>query len=186
MILQLATWWVEHLVPGDIEEDDKAVYLYGAECFINEALSDIVLFIGGLLLGRLPEVILWTIGFTVLRVNVGGYHAPSHFLCISLSTIVGLSSVLLNPLWIRFPYATGVILVLIILLIAYLAPVLHRNRPISLPEQAQIKRKAIIITVVESLLICLFWNIPLISASLTGALVTVTVLAILGYFVNPK
>lgn len=186
MIIKLATLWVNHLVKTDIDEDDREVYLYGAECFINEAISDLMLIIGGLIIGHLPEVILWAISFTILRVNLGGYHAPTHFLCILSSTVLGLLSTCVNPLWIRFPYAAMGILGFSIIVVALIAPVLHINRPIPLPEQKKIKKRAVFIIVIEIIFIFLFHKAKFVSASFVSGLVFAVLLGIIGYFFNPK
>ena len=73
----------DKLIRSGLPADKKEVYVYGLECSLNLIISDSILLTYAFYMGQIPELLLWLICFSLLRTHVGGYHAPSHFLCIS-------------------------------------------------------------------------------------------------------
>ena len=86
MIRNLAEKIGHSLIHGGMPEENFEIYAYGAECFLNLFISEILLLTFGLFTHRLPEILLWDISFMLLRRQIGGYHAHSHFSCIICST----------------------------------------------------------------------------------------------------
>ena len=71
----------------DVDDDQKEVYIYGMECFINTAVPVIVLFVWAVYIGCIPETFIWIVSFTLLRKITGGYHASSQMKCIGGSIL---------------------------------------------------------------------------------------------------
>lgn len=85
-----------HLSPAP---DEIEVYIYGMECFLNTAITILILFIWGILTNTLLETCSWIIAFSILRHHVGGLHAPTQFACITSSCLLGISNYLVINLF---------------------------------------------------------------------------------------
>lgn len=73
-----------------------AVYRYGLECILNECIADCLIFTIGCLSHKPFEMFLWMATFTICRINMGGWHAPNHFICISCSVLAGSVPLLMS------------------------------------------------------------------------------------------
>lgn len=181
---QIANWIV--INGGDAENEE--VYAYGAECFINELISNLILLGCGILFHCLPELVIWFLFFVPLRTNIGGYHASSHFNCIFLSTLLAMVCVWASPLLVIYPIWIPLCLGFSILVTFLIAPVTHPNKPISQERQVQVRKRTRIIVLAESILVgILYLFAPGWIASLGCiSILSACLLAILGKYRNPK
>lgn len=61
---------------------EQEIYTYGIELILGDIFNFIILLIVACLLGRILEMAIWSFTFLVSKKYTGGYHAPSHLLCI--------------------------------------------------------------------------------------------------------
>lgn len=76
------------------DEKDKYpldVYTYGFELIISSLMEFLILMIFGSLLGKLVEVIVFVITFSMVRLFTGGYHAKTYLRCGAITVITFLS-----------------------------------------------------------------------------------------------
>lgn len=123
---------------------NKEVYVYGLECFISELIGDLFLFIIAALLGKLDEMLVWIISFLAIRTQLGGYHCNNHFHCLLFSTLLGISGVFLNIVWLRFPISAFLLTSLCFFFIVKYAPIIHKNHPLSKSQKNHSKKHGII------------------------------------------
>ena len=90
MIVRLASKGASFLCRNSETPAPFDLYQYGLECILNECISDICILSIGLLFHMPLHMLVWAGVFTVCRINMGGWHAPNHFLCISCSVLAGL------------------------------------------------------------------------------------------------
>lgn len=112
-------------------QTNKELYIYGLECLISEFIGNLLLFITAILLGKLLEIVVWTIIFLAIRTQLGGYHCSSHFRCLIFSTILGIMSLVLNYYFIILPNIALIISIVCLPIIAKYAPIIHKNHPLS-------------------------------------------------------
>ena len=75
---------------------DIDVLSYGLECILNTLITTIFILMLGIILHHIILYIIWIIYFSILRKYFGGFHAPTHFLCITLSIITCTLTILLS------------------------------------------------------------------------------------------
>lgn len=179
----IANW----LVANGAAKENKELYRYGAECFLNEIISEAFLLLFAGLSGRLIEMVIWLICFTVLRVNIGGYHSKSYIVCMILSITLGCSAILFYPILISLKIIMIVFSVLLLYVVIKIAPVLNVNHPISTNKKKKVKKLSIGVGSIEVLLILgnLKDNV-LLSSLIFSAFMCATILGIIGYMKNKK
>lgn len=96
MIHTLAIKIVDFLMKYGTAKKSRAIYIYGTECFISECIGNILLFTIAFPLHEEYMMLIWLISFLSIRIHIGGYHANSHWMCLVISTLIGVSSILLN------------------------------------------------------------------------------------------
>lgn len=170
MIKSISCRIADYLVEKGADPAKREVYSYGLECLINYILSDLLLYTFAALFHQLPAVFVWSVSYTLLRTNIGGSHASTHAACIIFGTIIGMCSLFLNPLWMLSPILPVILLVLILVDIAALAPVVHVNHPVSSKNRKKAKRKALVITLLGffAAYILYYYHIYLANAILSG------------------
>lgn len=125
-------------------KNNRDVYIYGLECFISELIGNLCLFIFAAFLGKLGEMLIWTISFLSIRTQLGGYHCSNHFRCLLFSTLLGISGMFLNTVWLHFPNIALVIIFFCFLFIMKYAPIVHNNHPLSKSQKRHSKKYGII------------------------------------------
>ncbi len=180
----------DFLVKKGANPQQREVYSYSMECLINYLLSDLLLYGTAALFHQLPAVFVWSVSYTMLRVHIGGYHAPTHAACIILGTILGMCGTLINRIW---PLSVALPVLLFALILAYIivfAPVVHKNHPVSAKNKKKSKWKALFVTLLgylAAIIMYAFGN-PLANAVLSGfacALLLALIATLLSYF-TPK
>lgn len=125
----------------EINNDNLEVLQYGLECIINTLIPIIILFIVALYNHMVIDLFLWLATFLITRNYIGGYHAKTHFRCIFISTILGLSALFI--IWYHKPFyviETSLVAITILLIIFKWGPIVHDSTVCNFTE---LKTKAI-------------------------------------------
>ncbi len=169
MIHNIAVKIVDLLLKYGSAPKSRDIYIYGTECFISEMIGNFLLFCIALPLHQGWAMLLWLISFLSIRIHLGGYHAPYHWLCLLVSTFIGISSIFFNWIWISIKGYSLLVLLLCDAYIFLTKAVVHKNHPMS-PKKLYRERlllliNTFIITIV--VVVCLFvgnnWYSPILS-----------------------
>lgn len=79
--IRLSNFWATN---GLVKQTDVELYRYGLELLLSTAANLVILFFISLLLCHPSALIYFLVSFIPLRTTAGGYHATSHFKCITL------------------------------------------------------------------------------------------------------
>jgi len=146
---RLTSWLVSKKI---IEEKVLEVYAYGFELIVSGLINILLMAITSVLFGRYYDWLLFLAAFIPLRMTAGGYHASSHFKCISVGT-VGFSVLLaVSSLPTDWTIFILVIATLSFLLILLFSPVEARNKKLK-EEHCKNNRVASIYVGVVNILI---------------------------------
>ena len=129
---KLSEMLANKLVQNGANAEMEGVYAYGIECTLSALLIVILQIAAGLVLGKPLQMLVFILAWLPLRMFVGGAHANTHFACTLVSVGLGILSILLSECII----ITQILLLIILLLTGYcvlffMAPVIHKNHPIS-------------------------------------------------------
>lgn len=125
----------------DDSEDEKEYYQYGIEITISSILNIVLIIIIGVIFKSVIESMIFLFLFIPIRQFTGGYHADTYLKCnlifCSLYTIV----LLLSHATYAYltTYATILVSFVCIILILYMCPIEHINKPI--PKKHRKKHK---------------------------------------------
>lgn len=125
-----------------VNDDQVEIYVYGLECFLNTAITITILMLWGIITDSLFFTLLWVIVFSLLRQFTGGAHAPTQFLCIFGSVLLGC----LNKWAIAYLKQSFLTYIFFIVVCVLYAPV--RNKKITLSTGKQIIYKIISIVLI--------------------------------------
>ena len=131
MIHNIAIKIVDSLSKYGSAQKKRDVYIYGTECFINETIGNFLLFGIAIPLHQGWPVFIWLISFLSIRIHLGGYHAPHHWLCLVISTFVGISSIFFNWIWNSISGYSILILFFCDAYILFTKAVIHKNHPMT-------------------------------------------------------
>ncbi len=175
------------LITHGLPNEKKEIYVYGAECFINLVLCDSLLFLWAFVCRCVPEFLLWLISFTALRNHIGGFHAKTHWQCITFSVCIGIISVSLRWVWTVHIFLTVIILCICLIAVIQIAPVLHPNHSLSFDRRDRERAISIVVLVIELIVIAALyhWQLSWCGATVSGV-IGAMVLAVIGYYVNMK
>lgn len=173
---------VKFIQSGSIQEDEKALYIYGLQQGFFIILNVVTIMIIGSANGMFWESILFMVAYLPLRSFAGGFHAKSPMLCY-LYSITLISAVLLA---IRFiPWTNSICLGLAVIagvVIFILSPVEDFNKPLDQIETVIYKKWTRIILAVESaiFLLALVSGQTYILSVIAVSLVCLSIMLILG------
>lgn len=132
------------------------IYVYGLECILNSAITIFLIGTASLFMHQFPQILIWLAAFVLLRRHFGGYHAPNHFLCITLSSCLGITAMLLchfpifsNRLFVITLYAISILYAI------FFVPADNAKKCLSDERKSKEKVKSILILFIEFSL-CLF------------------------------
>lgn len=182
MIHTFATVWANFLIRNGANKENKEILIYGMEAAINEILANIIVFSIAFILHVPLEMLIWQIFWLVLRVNLGGHHANSHWACLTYSTVLAVGCVLLLPYITMWTWILPIEIILSLIVAFFIAPFIHPNRLSSEKHKLQVKKRGKIIALVESILIIIFYFIfPLWVAQVAAlGMFSAAVLCIIG------
>lgn len=184
MLQQIAVNFTDYLVKKNVaKQEDREIYIYGFEALFSTLVNTILVIISGILLGILKETIIYVIGFAILRVYCGGYHAKTHIGCVTYFGVLYFSSMALIYF---FPYQYSASFSVASAILSYLfilkfAPIEHKNRPFVGNEFAVFRRAARIIGFLEVCVITIiaFTQPHLAKVSLTLSVAVLSVVAVM-------
>lgn len=182
MIIKIANTWADWLVQNGANSDERDIYVYGAECMLNEVFSDLLLILTALLFHKTIEMILWMLFFTPLRIHLGGMHASSHLKCMISSFLLSYLCILTYPLVMDSPIILGIILGFSFIIVYKIAPVVHPNHPVSENRSVKMRKMSLFIIFVEIIITCIsyIYFSKKLSGMATVSILSTCILAILG------
>ena len=137
---------------GSAQEEDRELYIFGAEQGIWMLLNVATAGILGCLTGELLSCIVYLLLYIPLRRYAGGFHAAGYVRCWAGSGVMILA-VLLAVRYREVPiWAELLIILACAVLIARLSPVTVPNRPLSDEEKTIYRKKARMIAAVQVIL----------------------------------
>lgn len=128
-----------------IDEDDRDIYLYGAELLVSEVLCTIITLGIGFFLGRFMKTIFYLLIYTLVRVYAGGYHAMSHKMCITIFNVLYVLFAIVTELLFHFniSYILCFSTIIAIMIIVKLSPVEDLRKPLEKYEIERYRLRAI-------------------------------------------
>lgn len=141
-----------HSLYPDASEDDIEVTSYALECVLNTAITTILIAAYGIYIHKLENVVLWIISYSMFRHFIGGFHASTHFRCITLSSLLCVICVSLGQ-WLQFPPVSALIVLPFLLIFIYRCiPVMIKQKDFLTAQQ---KKRYKLITAVLTTVVCI-------------------------------
>ncbi len=150
MFERLAARFTDYLIGKGADPQNREIYAYAVESVISNAVSYGILLILAAVFNLVPQMLILFLFWLPLRSNWGGVHASTQALCLVLSALFGIGSVLLSVYFIPDILFIIVCLAACILLTYYFAPVVHPHHPVSQERLAQVKRLVRYVILIES------------------------------------
>jgi len=173
------------LMKGIIDRENREIYTYGFEALLSTVINFIIVLTIGIIAGIALESIFFVFMFGILRMYCGGYHAETHISCILTFTGIYGSAMIIAKF---LPVAAGSVFSIIagtisFVVILFLAPIEHKNKPFIDDEEAKFRKISRIIASMELIsiyLITAFFPIAIKAAVLIAlAMLSVTFVLIL-------
>ena len=129
-----------------IEDDAREIYIYGFELAISSVVNFALILTLACLYRRPLDAVIYTICTRPLRTNGGGWHADTHWLCITLhATAFSVVSWLCFWVWAFVPWHGLLIIHAVSFAIVWFkAPVEHPNNPLNEEAKQNIRRKCML------------------------------------------
>lgn len=179
MIHNIAIKIVNFLSKYGSVQKSRDVYIYGTECFINETIGNFLLFCIALPLHQGWSILIWLISFLSIRIHLGGYHAPYHWLCLTISTFVGISSILFNWIWVSIKGYSILVLFLCDAYILFTKAVVNNNHPMTQKKLHRERFLLLINTFLINILVIVFffaqnnWYSPILSGIFCSVVISI-------------
>lgn len=186
MIRRLVDHWVDFMIKNGADEGQRQVYAYGLECVMNEMASDVLLLICACFLERIWEMAVWIIVFNMLRINTGGYHAPTPFLCITGSTILGILCTVVYPALVGRRVLGVIICAACICIVIRIAPVLNARHPVLEHRKQTARRRAVLLSILAAAASFFPFSSQELSAVIWISMCSVVLLSVAGCRQNKK
>jgi accessory gene regulator B len=179
----------DHLAEnGIINSEDKELYSYGlcqGMIMIANILTTLAI---GLVFGMLWPSFIFMIAYMPLRSYAGGYHARTQLLCNIFSVLLTIIVLLIIK---YLPWTNWLCLIVTFIsaaVIAFLAPVEDKNKPLDSTEVRVYKKRTLNILSVEAaaIIVLLLFNLLQISVSISVSLLALSVMLILGSLSNRR
>lgn len=140
-----------------IGEEDLDVYRFGLELLIGTIAKAIGLIAIAIITGLVKEVIVFTVFFSGLRLQAGGFHAKTIAGCFIGTVLMFFSSIFLirlMPTKYMYPYILLSLVISTSLVFVY-APVENENRPLDAEEKRIYRYRSILTVIAGSAIILL-------------------------------
>ncbi|NLX64627.1 MAG: accessory gene regulator B family protein [Clostridiaceae bacterium] len=162
------------LIKGIIDSENREIYTYGFVALFSTVINMIIVLTIGIAAGIALESIFFVLMFGILRMYCGGYHAETHIECILIFTgIYGTAMIIAQLLPVEaggiFSIIAGTISFVVII---FLAPIEHKNKPFIDDEEAKFRKISRIIASMELI------SIYLITAFFTTAIKAAILIAL--------
>ena len=132
-------------------------------------IGNLLLFCIALPLHQEWHIFIWLFSFLSIRIHLGGYHAPYHWLCLTISTFVGISSIFLNWIWIFIRNYSILVLFICDIYILFTKAVVHKNHPMTQKKLHRERFLLLINTFLINIIVIVFllshnnWYAPILS-----------------------
>lgn len=175
---------LDSIILDELTDEQYEIYLYGIECLCNELIANLILLIIGIFIHHVYEILVWSFTFVLLRTNIGGYHLHTHRSCVIISTLLGITSPLVNNFFGNLSLVYIIVILLCVLIVIFkIAPVVHPNHPISTKRINYLhKRSMFISTFICACTVLLRYSYPSFSYAIYTATIEAVILCIMGYF----
>lgn len=160
----------------------KSVYEYGIELMLSSLIGILLILFVGTVFFSIIDAVIFLITFISIRTFCGGYHAKSYLTCNMCSI---LSFVVVSCIS-RTDMISKPIIILILalssIILFYISPIEHKNKPIDLIKKNRLK----LISIVFFLIFCMIsliienWNEQLFK-QLAYTLIIITMFAAIGH-----
>ena len=169
----------------EINQDDYEVYKYGFEVLIAFIVNIAIVLSIGLLFNKVFYSIVFLVCYCPIRQFVGGYHANNYIKCLLVFTFIFILTINTSS---RVNSNIYTLMIFIISTLSYigifiLAPLEHRNNPLTLSEIKKYKNISRILTGIVYILTLIFANIDSfkeISAYTCSSLFWINIMLCLG------
>lgn len=138
MIERVADWYAsKQIVAGVIQKEDMDVYKYGYILAMEMGMNIIISVAIALMFDMLECLIVFSCVFIPLRTFCGGWHASKSWICslISNVTIAGVMIIEKHQICPFNIWMTGIVELVCLVVIWKLAPIEHKNKPLSEQEK---------------------------------------------------
>lgn len=152
MIKKISLFLAKEVALNDETNDNQEIYAYGFEIVINSLISIILVLIIGLLKHDVLNALIYLVVYCSIRICAGGYHANNNFTCILIFVLAYMFSFVCVQIFTE-PIVAFTIICMVFCVVCFLAPVDTPENPILPCERKVLKKKAIIRTVLVSILI---------------------------------
>lgn len=136
-----------------IPKEKLDIYEFGLEILFATMLNSILVVCASLIINVFWETILMLIPFVIIRSKAGGFHAKTHWGCMSgFLTVYVLDALAVT----NFAVLSNRLLIIVLLMVSAAAIIVigalpHENRPVSRDEFIGFRRSARILTVALTL-----------------------------------
>lgn len=133
---------------GTISKTDIEEYKYGLELLISTTTNIVCLILISAVLGKQRFLLPYLLSFIPVRLFAGGYHARTHWGCVTFTAFLYLLALLcVHILPTRFAvWASYIIALYSLTVMLALAPVAAVNKPLSRGEYKIFRRMSLIIS----------------------------------------
>ena len=154
---------------GFVDDENAEIVRYGLELLIMKTIISAVMIATAIITQSVPEVMVFTLSYALLRGCCGGYHADSRIVCFILSMFLlsaVISAIKLIGGIAAFFTSIGFICMGIALIVS-LAPVDTPNKPFDITERHIFRKRSILISCAALLLWTIFTVFRLYNFSLS-------------------
>jgi len=173
---------------GIIDLKTKNIYIYCLDQLLSQVIFVVIILLFGIIRSEPVVSLIYLICTMTLRTFGGGAHAPSKKLCILFSYGISIITIILSPLLYKFISIMPSTLIYIIcsLIIWYLSPISHKNKPLSDSKKIRLHHKCGIsfIFITVFVLLCLITNHKKYLVTITLSVIIVCISSIIGYIQN--
>ena len=162
MIVEQAQKLTDHLCRQQIiKEEEKSIYYFCFEVVISTIYFWLIALALAVLSGQIVESVLYLTAFTLMRSAAGGYHAASHWRCLTMSaasmTIFFAVELMVPESWLVI--VMPVLGLYTVYLIGRFAPIDHPNNPFTAEERQRNRRKSWLYLGLMSVCLVLLWAV---------------------------
>lgn len=138
-----------------VKQEDEEVYAYGMELLYSSIFNIFLAILISAATNTFLPTTVFMFTFAISRQYIGGYHAKTHFGCMSILTVVLIIFSILSkniPINFEIPISSIVTVISIILVILF-APVEHPNKPLSDNDKIRLRKNGILCIFIISIII---------------------------------
>lgn len=165
-----------------IKLSDKRLYEFGVCQGISLLINILTVIFIGVIFNTVCESILFTIWYTPIRCNAGGYHAKKRQQCYLYSIGIVIIALIIISLWQKFKIGLTITMLLLGTVIWFKSPVENKVKLLSAHEMNVYLKRTRIIVIIEFLLYVLFFRFKytLFASTICGAVIIAGLMVILG------